>query len=160
MPRKNAKTATLAAFAVYRIFDEGNPEILLVRFLGEAGEQAVRLLRQLRTPKRGVAPAPTGPDHEGEIIREDGLGKIVRMSSDPRRLHGYGPTLVVADELAQWTTPQLERAYAALTSGGGARSKPQMFTITTAGEAHQRHESILGGSWTGRSRGEGNGSRD
>ena len=57
------------------------------------------------------------------------------------RLH---PDARVVDELALWTTPNLRRAYAALTSGGGARSAPQTFTITTAGEASQRHDSILG----------------
>jgi len=51
---------------------------------------------------------------------------------------------VICDELAWWTTPNLKRAYAALTSGGGARSAPQVYTITTAGEAAQRHDSILG----------------
>jgi hypothetical protein len=69
---------------------------------------------------------------------------IYRLSSDPQRLYGYNPTHVVCDELAQWGTPNLRRAYAALTSGGGARSAPQVFTITTAGEASQRHDSILG----------------
>ena len=50
----------------------------------------------------------------------------------------------MCDELAFWTTPNLRRAYAALTSGGGARSAPRTFTITTAGEASQRHDSVLG----------------
>ena len=31
-----------------------------------------------------------------------------------------------------------------MTSGGGARSAPRTFTITTAGEALQRHDSLLG----------------
>jgi hypothetical protein len=83
-------------------------------------------------------------DHAGEIVREDGLGIIVRLTSDPARLYGYSPTDVICDELAWWTTPNLKRAYAALTSGGGARSAPQVYTITTAGEAAQRHDSILG----------------
>ena len=71
------------------------------------------------------------------------MGIIYRLSSDPSRLYGFNPTHVVVDELAQWTTPNLQRGYAALTSGGG-RSAPQVFTITTAGEASQRHDSILG----------------
>src|SRR5262249_26464203 len=62
----------------------------------------------------------------------------------PERLHGYNPSMVVCDELAQWTTPTLQRAYAALTSGGAVRRAPQVFTITTAGEAIHRHDSILG----------------
>lgn len=78
------------------------------------------------------------------IVRDDELGSIIRLTSDPSRLYGYSPTLVVWDELAFRTTPSLRRAYAALTSGGGARSAPRTFTITTAGEALQRHDSLLG----------------
>jgi phage terminase large subunit-like protein len=144
MPRKNGKTALLAAYALYRLFDDGNPEIL---FAASSDKQADRLFKYAanyvrRNPR--LARVLRVRDHEGEIAREDGLGRIIRMSSDPRRLHGYNPTLVVADELAQWTTPQLVRAFGALVSGGGARSAPQVFTITTAGEAHERHESVLG----------------
>jgi phage terminase large subunit-like protein len=83
-------------------------------------------------------------DHEGLIVREDGLGSIIRLTSDPSRLYGYSPTLVICDELAFWNTPSLRRAYAALTSAGGARSAPRTFTITTAGEASHRHDSLLG----------------
>ena len=83
-------------------------------------------------------------DHAGEIVREDGMGIIYRLSSDPGKLYGYNPTVVVCEELAQWTTPGLRRAYAALTSGGGARQAPATYTITTAGEASQRHDSLLG----------------
>ncbi len=45
-------------------------------------------------------------DHEGVIVREDGLGSIIRLTSDPTRLYGYTPTLVICDEFAFWTTPQ------------------------------------------------------
>ena len=52
-------------------------------------------------------------DHEGVIVREDGLGAIVRLTSDPSRLYGYSPTLVVCDELAFWNhaepAPRLRR---------------------------------------------------
>jgi len=83
-------------------------------------------------------------DHEGQIVREDGTGEILRLTSDPARLYGYSRTLVILDELVFWTTPNLRRAYAALTAGGGARSAPPTFTIATAGEASTRHDSILG----------------
>ena len=84
-------------------------------------------------------------DHAGEIVREDGMGIVYRLSA-PTRPACTATTRRTSwsDELAQWTTPNLRRAYAALTSGGGARSAPQVFTITTAGEAAQRHDSILG----------------
>lgn len=144
-PRKNGKTATLAALALYRLLTSGGrPEILLAassdKQAGRLFDAAARYVRRNPTLKDLIRVR----DHAGELVREDGLGIIYRLSSDPARLHGYNPTHVVVDELAQWVTPTLRRAYAALTSGGGARSAPQVFTITTAGEASQRHDSILG----------------
>jgi hypothetical protein len=144
-PRKNGKTATLAALSLYRLLTSpGRPEILLAapsdRVAGRLFDAAARFVRRSEELSRLVRVR----DHAGEIVREDGMGVIYRLSSDPQRLYGYNPTHVVCDELAQWGTPNLRRAYAALTSGGGARSAPQVFTITTAGEASQRHDSILG----------------
>lgn len=145
VPRKNGKTQLLAAVALYRLLTtEGRPEILLAASsdsqAGRLFDAASRFVR--RSPL--LASLVRVRDHAGELAREDGMGIIYRLSSDPKRLHGYNPTLVVADELAQWTTPTLRRAFAALTSGGGARTAPQVFTITTAGEAHTRPTSILG----------------
>lgn len=145
MPRKNGKTQLLAAFALYRLLTSGgSPEVLLA---ASSDKQAGRLfdaaaLFVRRHPE--LARLVRVRDHAGELRREDGRGVIYRMSSDPARLHGYNPQVVVLDEVAQWTTPTLERAFAALTSGGGARSAPQVFTITTAGEAAHRSTSILG----------------
>ncbi len=145
MPRKNGKTQLLAALAVYRLVTaDGSPEILLA---ASSDKQAGRLFDAAATYVRRhpeLAALARVRDHVGEVIREDGGGRIVRMASDPGKLHGYNPSLVVCDELAQWTTPTLRRAYAALTSGGAARKAPQTFTITTAGEAQHRNDSILG----------------
>jgi phage terminase large subunit-like protein len=144
-PRKNGKTALLAAVALYRLLtEEGRPEVLLAassdRQAGRLFDACARYVR--RNP--ALSDLLRVRDHEGQILREDGMGAIIRLTSDPARPYGYSPTLVVVDELAFWTTPNLRRAYAALTSGGGARSAPQTFTITTAGEASTRHDSILG----------------
>jgi phage terminase large subunit-like protein len=144
-PRKNGKTALLAALALYRLLtSDGRPEILLA---ASSDKQADRLFEAAarfvyRDPE--LRRLCRVRDHVGEIVREDGMGVIYRLSSDPNRLHGYNPTDVVCDELAQWISPTLRKAFAALTSGGGARSAPQVYTITTAGEASTRHDSILG----------------
>jgi phage terminase large subunit-like protein len=145
LPRKNGKTTLLAGLAVYRLVtSEGSPEILLA---ASSDKQAGRLFDAAATFCRRDSMLDSLVrirDYLGQIVREDGQGHILRMSSDPARLHGYNPSLVIVDELAQWTTPSLRRAYAALTSGGGARKAPQTFTITTAGEAKDREDSILG----------------
>lgn len=145
LPRKNGKTMVLAAYALFRLLeDDDSPEILLA---ASSDKQAGRLFDAVcafvrRNPD--LAERVVLREYIGEIARADGGGKILRMSSDPQRLHGYNPSLVVCDELAQWTTPGLRKAYAALTTGGGARTRSQTFTITTAGEAHERDDSILG----------------
>lgn len=145
VPRKNGKTSLLAAYAVYRLLtSDGSPEILLAaasdRNAGRLFDAAASFIR--RSPV--LSELARVRDYTGEILREDGQGVIRRLASDPHKMHGYNPSLVVCDELAQWVTPSLRRAYAALTSAGGARSAPQSFTITTAGEAHERSSSILG----------------
>jgi hypothetical protein len=144
-PRKNGKTAMLAALSLYRLLTSaGRPEILLAassdKQAGRLFDACARFVR--RSPE--LSKLLRVRDHAGEIVREDGMGVIYRLSSDPGRIFGFNPTHVVVDELAWWTTLNLRRAYAALTSGGGARSAPQTWTITTAGEAAFRHDSILG----------------
>jgi Phage Terminase len=143
--RKNGKTTAQAGYALYRLLtDDGSPEILLAaasdRRAGRLFDACAAFVRRSATLSRLLRVR----DYVGEIVREDGRGQIRRMSSDPIRLYGFNPTLVVADEVAQWVTPSLERAYAALTSGGGARRAPQVFTISTAGHWRDRHSSILG----------------
>jgi phage terminase large subunit-like protein len=145
LPRKNGKTALLAAYALYSLLEfEGSPEILLA---AASDKQAGRLFDAVCAYTRQSAEL-AGLVHlrewTGEIARADGRGRILRMASSPERLHGYNPSLVVADEVAQWTTPTLRRAWAALTTGGGARSRAQTFTISTAGESHERATGILG----------------
>lgn len=143
--RKNGKTTLLAGYALYRLLtSSGLPEVLLAassdRQAGRLFDATALFIRRSPT----LSSLCRVRDHAGEIVREDGGGRILRMSSDPGRLHGYNPSLVICDELAQWTTPSLRRAWAALTTGGGARRSAQVFTITTAGEAHHRESGILG----------------
>ena len=101
-PRKNGKTATLAALSLYRLLTSpGRPEILLAapsdRVAGRLFDAAARFVRRSEELSRLVRVR----DHAGELVREDGMGVIYRLSSDPQRLFGYNPTHVVCDELAQ-----------------------------------------------------------
>jgi phage terminase large subunit-like protein len=145
VPRKNGKTMLLAAYACYRfIHDETAPEILLAaasdKQAGRLFEACVRFLK--RNP--ALRARCVFREHIGEISRTDGLGKIIRMASSAAKVDGYNPSLVVCDELHAWTTPTLVRTWESLTTGDAARDEAQVFTITTAGAAHERDESILG----------------
>ena len=86
----------------------GRPEIQLAaacdRQAGRLFEAAARFVR--RHP--GLSERLRVRDHEGVIVREDGLGSIIRLTSDLSRLYGYSPSPVVADELAFWTSPSFD----------------------------------------------------
>lgn len=145
VPRKNGKTTLLAAYAVYHLLTEDTqPEVLLAaasdKQAGRLFDSVVRFVR--RSPH--LADQLVVREYVGQIARADGGGAIHRMASDPATLHGWNPSLVIVDELHAWTTPNLQKAWAALTTGGGARLAAQTITITTAGEAHTRDTGVLG----------------
>ena len=145
LPRKNGKSTMLAAYAAYHADTwDGQPEVLLT---ASSDKQAGRLFDYLVSFARRSEHLRSRfhiREYIGELARTDGGGKILRMASDPGRLHGFNPSLVVVDELHAWTKPGLRKAWAALTSGGGARDNTQTFVISTAGEAAERTEGILG----------------
>src|SRR5262245_28102553 len=141
VPRKNGKTQLLAAFALYSLLEsEGMPEVLLAassdRQAGRLFDACVAYIQS----NASLAALVVVRNYAGEIARADGGGRILRMASDPKVLHGYNPSLVICDEVAQWITPMLRRAWGALTTAGGARRMSRVFTISTAGEAHERAE--------------------
>lgn len=146
LPRKNGKSTLLGSYALYHLDTYGylGPEVLLA---ASSDEQAGRLYDAAsgfvrRSPR--LQDEMHLRDYIGQVARVDGLGTLRRMANDYRRLHGYNPSLVVADELHAWTTANMRKAWEALTSGDAAREWRQVFGITTAGEAADREESILG----------------
>lgn len=145
VPRKNGKSTMCAALALYSLLvGAGAPEILLA---AASDKQAGRMFDTCVAFIRGneqLSNAVHLREHVGEISRIDTIGKILRMSSNPSTLHGYNPSLVICDELHAWTTPSHRKAWAALTTGGGAREQTQVVTITTAGSAEDRADGILG----------------
>jgi phage terminase large subunit-like protein len=102
VPRKNGKTALLAAYALWRLLtDDGQPEIILA---ASSDEQASRLFDAIVSYLRrndALRDMVVVRDYAGEILRADGGGLITRVSSDPKRLHGYNPSIVICDELGR-----------------------------------------------------------
>jgi phage terminase large subunit-like protein len=143
--RKNGKTAMLAALAVYRLLnDDGQPEILLAaasdKQAGRLFDAVVSYLRQ----NRDLDPRVHRREYIGEIVNIETGGKIIRIPSSGETLDGFNPSLAICDELHAWNTPTRRRVWASLNSGDAARVRTQMVTITTAGDAASRTDSILG----------------
>jgi phage terminase large subunit-like protein len=143
--RKNGKTAMLAALALYRLLeDDGQPEILLAaasdKQAGRLFDAVVSYLRQNPELNDRVHRR----EYMGEIVNIETGGKIIRLPSSGETLDGYNPSLAICDELHAWTTPTRRRVWASLNTGGAARTRTQVVTITTAGDAASRADSILG----------------
>lgn len=143
--RKNGKTAMLAALALYKLLeDEGQPEILLA---AASDKQAGRLFDAVVSYLRRN-PDLDGRVHRreymGEIVNIETGGKIIRLPSSGETLDGFNPSLAICDELHAWSTPTRRRVWSSLNTGGAARQRTQVVTITTAGDAVSRATSILG----------------
>lgn len=143
--RKNGKTAMLAALGLYRLLeDEGQPEILLAAASDkQAGRLFDAVLSYLRRNPELDARVHRR-EYVGEIVNIETGGKIIRLPSSGETLDGYNPSLAICDELHAWQTPTRQRVWGSLNSGGGARERTQVVTITTAGDALSRETSILG----------------
>jgi phage terminase large subunit-like protein len=143
--RKNGKTAMLAALATYRLLeDEGQPEILLAaasdKQAGRLFDAVISYLR--RNPE--LDERVHRREYVGEIVNIETGGKIIRLPASGETLDGFNPSLAICDELQAWTTPTRKRVWGSLNTGGGARLRTQVVTITTAGDALARETSILG----------------
>ena len=145
IPKKNGKTSMLAAYALYHLVeDEGAPEILLAAGTDkQAGRLFTTAVRFVRGDPRLSAQLVVR-EHEGEIARADGFGSLFRFSADSGAASGFNPSLVVADELKDWTTPRRRRAWADIATAGLARDYVHVFVISTAGEPEERLNGILG----------------
>lgn len=146
IPKKNGKTSMLAAYALYHLVeDQGSPEVLLAAATdsqaGRLFDTAVRFVRS----DPWLSARLVVREHEGQIRRVDGFGCLYRVSADSGALSGYNPSLLVADELGDWTTPRRRRAWASMVTGGQvARRNTHVFVISTAGEPADRIDGALG----------------
>ena len=144
LPRKNGKTTLISAYSVYHVdVDPGKP---LVQFAASSDDQADELFGHASDFIKGSELAGHFHirDYVGEISRVDGDGTINRMPAQWRRAHGPNPSRVVVDELHTWTTQNLRKMWAGLTTGDMARLDFQVFVISTAGEEHERETGLLG----------------
>ena len=65
-------------------------------------------------------------------ITDRETGAMVRvLGSDPRRLHGAAPRLILADEVAQWPENQIDRMLAALETSRGKIPDSKMLWLGT-----------------------------
>ena len=84
---------------------------------------------------------------QNAIIRHMPTGTQVRVfGSDPRRAHGIAPSLILADEPAQWPPGTGSRMFSALLTGMGKLERSKLVALgTRSGDAHHWFSALLDG---------------
>jgi len=131
VPRKNGKTETAAALALYMLLSEGEPGALIVcaaksrdqaRLVFDAAEVMVLQNPELRSQVKILR---RSMEYKGRFLRT--------LSYDNKIAMGLNPSTVICDELHVWESDAGREFFEALVSAQGARKQPLCFIITTAG---------------------------
>lgn len=138
MARKNAKTTTLAALALYLLVcdDEAQPEIYVAASNNDQSGICYEAARDMVLAHEELSDLLTITDYRKEILNRSNGGKIRALSGEKSGKHGKNPSAVIIDELHEWNAG-LEDVYDALTTGSQARRQPLELVITTAGSDEQ-----------------------
>lgn len=123
--RANGKSCLIAAIAQCCLFGplmHRNAQTVVCASSFEQGriifDEVVRQMyeRMLKEPKRWRIQDSSNR----ASIADKTTGASVRcIGSDPKRMHGLQPRLVIGDEIAQWEPAKLERSLAALETSMG-----------------------------------------
>ena len=148
--RKNGKSELAAAIALYLLFFDREPGAEIYSAAGDRDQAAIVFdvaLDMLRQSSSLMGKAKTLPSTR-RIIHGNSVYRV--LSADHGTKHGFNAHGVIFDELH--TQPN-RKLWDVLTTSGGTRAQPLVFTITTAGydrnsicwEQHEYARKILDG---------------
>ena len=156
MGRGGGKTTFCAGLLAATVDLDGplnskNAESLLVASsFGQATIAFRHVLRMLApTLERYPALLRVRDSQNMATIQNRDTGALLRcVGSDPRRLHGAAPILILGDELAQWPPNQIDRMLAALDTSRGKIPECRMLWIGTrpSNEDHPFEKMLAGGA--------------
>ena len=125
-------------------------ESVLVASSFDQGLIAFRHVLAFMAPKLEAAPRRWRIQDSANraTITDKQTGAMIRViGSDPRRAHGLAPSLILADELAQWPPERIEQMIAALETSRGKIEGSRVIWIGTrpADSAHPFAKMLEGG---------------
>ena len=154
--RGNGKTTLCAGLLAATVDKDGplnspNAESLLVASsFGQATIAFRHVLRLLEpTLERYPKLLRVRDSQNMATIQNKETGALLRcLGSDPRRLHGAAPILILGDELSQWPPNQIDKMLAALDTSRGKIPDCRMLWIGTrpAHEDHPFEKMLVGGA--------------
>lgn len=131
--RGGGKSTFLAAIATAALdgpLAEPESEVLLVASSKEQGEVLFRHVKRFITPNLPAFKVYDTANNLRVVSKDTGVLLMVR-ASDPARLHGAAPSLVIADEVAQWPRTRVDAKLAALRTAMGKIPASRLVAIGT-----------------------------
>jgi len=140
IPKKNGKTETTAALAVYHLVCDGpGGQIYCCAAEREQASLAYKAAKQMIEQDEFLSSALNVVDSKKEIINVETGTFLKVLSAEAYSKHGVNPTVVIFDELH---AQQKRDLWDFMTFGSGAaRKAPLWWVITTAGDDPD-HKSI------------------
>lgn len=140
MAKKNGKTFLVGGMPIYHLMVEDTEDQASVISAAAARQQATLVFEAAAYL---IAPNPTLRDafkvrpSTRTIVHTETMANYRVVAADGKVNDGQGPSLLIMDELHQWTNKAHETNRDVLTRGGRARREPLRITITTAGVTNE-----------------------
>ena len=154
--RGNGKTTLCAGLLAATVDQDGplnerNAESLLVASSFQQATICFRHVLRMLAPTLARYPKllRIRDSQNMATIQNRDTGAMLRcVGSDPKRLHGAAPVLILGDELAQWPDNQIDRMLAALDTSRGKIPDCRMLWIGTrpASADHRFAKMLAGGA--------------
>jgi len=132
--KKNGKTETAAALALYFLIGDDEPAAQVV--CAAASDDQADLVFGAAKTMAELSPTLSQITEcfERDIYVPSLPGaRLRRLAAASGRLDGQNLHAVICDELHEWTSDKHEKVWTVLTNGTGARRQPMIVQITTAG---------------------------
>lgn len=133
LPKKNGKTETTAALAIYHLTCDGpGGQIYCCAAEREQAALVYKAAKQMIEQDEDLSELLNVVDSKKEIINRETGTFLKVLSAEAYSKHGINPTVVIFDELHAQPTREL---WDIMTFGAGAaRKEPLWWVITTAGD--------------------------
>ncbi|QKS71915.1 terminase large subunit [Paenalkalicoccus suaedae] len=138
IPKKNAKTTTIAGLAVYHLTcDDAEGQIYCCAADRQQATLVYKAARSMIEQDESLSEFLKITDSRKEILNME-TGTVLKvLSAEAYSKHGINPTVVIFDELHAQPNRDL---WDVMTFGAGAaRKEPLWWVITTAGDDPDRH---------------------
>ena len=136
---KSTLISAIACAALDGPLMQPEAEILIVASSHEQGQIIFRHVLRFLAPGVEAGRFRTADTVNTSRITNRRTGTMLSVKgSDPKRLHGAAPSLILADEVSKWPGPRIDEMLSALRTAGGKIPDARMLLIGTrpADEAH------------------------